>query len=92
MPCRKIKIVPSWKSFSIDGVVGKNFGSTVLGPQGQFLQKWNKIFVLACVLAVSLDPLLFYVPVIDDDNKCLDKDRKMEITAGVLRSFTDIFY
>lgn len=86
------RIKKSWKSYSIDGVVGKRFGSRVLDPQGPFLQKWNKIFVLACVIAVSLDPLFFYVPVIDDHNKCLAKDRKMEITASVLRSFTDIFY
>ncbi|KAA8533630.1 hypothetical protein F0562_030936 [Nyssa sinensis] len=30
--------------------------------------------------------------IIDDDKKCLDLDRKLEITASVLRSFTDIFY
>ncbi|XP_016433142.2 cyclic nucleotide-gated ion channel 1-like [Nicotiana tabacum] len=64
----------------------------MLDPQGPFLQKWNKIFVLSCVIAVSLDPLFFYIPVIDNDNKCLHLDRKMEITASVLRSITDIFY
>ncbi|KAK4571308.1 hypothetical protein RGQ29_029921 [Quercus rubra] len=41
---------------------------------------------------VSLDPLFFYVPVINDAMKCLDLDYKMEITAIILRSFTDIFY
>ncbi|KAJ6760281.1 CYCLIC NUCLEOTIDE-GATED ION CHANNEL 15-RELATED-RELATED [Salix purpurea] len=64
----------------------------ILDPQGPFLQRWNKIFVLSCVIAVSLDPLFFYVPVIDDKKKCLSLDSKMEITASVLRSFTDIFY
>ncbi|KAF9667380.1 hypothetical protein SADUNF_Sadunf15G0017000 [Salix dunnii] len=64
----------------------------MLDPQGPFLQRWNKIFVLSCVIAVSLDPLFFYVPVIDDKKKCLSLDSKMEITASVLRSFTDIFY
>ncbi|KAJ6387527.1 hypothetical protein OIU78_017280 [Salix suchowensis] len=64
----------------------------ILDPQGPFLQKWNKIFVLSCLIAVSLDPLFFYVPVIDDRKKCLSVDSKMEITASVLRSFTDIFY
>ncbi|KAK7282602.1 hypothetical protein RIF29_11514 [Crotalaria pallida] len=64
----------------------------ILDPQGQFLQKWNKIFVLSCLIAVSLDPLFFYVPVINDAKKCLSLDRKMEITATVLRSFSDIFY
>ncbi|KAL7003582.1 Cyclic nucleotide-gated ion channel 1 [Sarracenia purpurea var. burkii] len=64
----------------------------ILDPQGLFLQKWNKIFVLSCFLAVSLDPLFFYIPVVDDDKKCLGLDQKLAVTAIVLRSFTDIFY
>ncbi|XP_059634351.1 cyclic nucleotide-gated ion channel 1-like [Cornus florida] len=65
---------------------------SILNPQGSFLQTWNKIFVFACVLAVSLDPLFFYIPVIRGKDKCLDLDKKLQITACVLRSFTDIFY
>eukprot|EP00262_Sarcandra_glabra_P006509 TRINITY_DN1883_c0_g2_i1.p1 TRINITY_DN1883_c0_g2~~TRINITY_DN1883_c0_g2_i1.p1 ORF type:complete len:716 (-),score=82.12 TRINITY_DN1883_c0_g2_i1:223-2370(-) len=64
----------------------------ILDPQGTFLQKWNKIFVLSCVIAVSVDPLFFYIPIIDRNKKCLDLDHKLEITASVLRSFTDLFY
>nr|DAD36286.1 TPA_asm: hypothetical protein HUJ06_006926 [Nelumbo nucifera] len=64
----------------------------ILDPQGSFLQKWNKIFALSCVIAVSLDPLFFYIPVINSKKKCLGLDSNMEITASVLRSFTDIFY
>lgn len=56
----------------------------VLDPQGSFLQKWNKIFVLSCVIAVSIDPLFFYIPVINNNKKCLDLDHKLEITASVL--------
>ncbi|MBA0679839.1 hypothetical protein Goari_011585 [Gossypium aridum] len=80
----------SFKSCSFN----RGFGSSkkVLDPQGPFLQRWNKIFLLSCIIAVSIDPLFFYVPVINDDKKCLVLDEKMEITAGVLRSFTDIFY
>ncbi|KAG8094479.1 hypothetical protein GUJ93_ZPchr0012g20958 [Zizania palustris] len=63
-----------------------------LHPQGPFLQSWNKIFVLSCILAVSVDPLFFYIPVINDENTCWYLDRNLEITASVLRSFTDIFY
>ena len=88
------RIKKSLKSSSFNKFMSKGFGTgqKVLDPQGPFLQKWNKIFVLSCVIAVSLDPLFFYVPVIDDDKKCLGLDNKMEITASVLRSFTDIFY
>ncbi|XP_051138216.1 cyclic nucleotide-gated ion channel 1 [Andrographis paniculata] len=64
----------------------------ILDPQGSFLQKWNKIFVLSCVIAISLDPLFFYIPIINNDKKCLDLDRKMELAASILRSFTDLFY
>lgn len=84
----------SFKSLPYNRVLSGSFSSRkkILDPQGPFLQKWNKIFVLSCLIAVSLDPLFFYVPVIDDNNKCLSLDRKMEITATVLRSFSDIFY
>ncbi|CAL9093961.1 unnamed protein product [Musa acuminata var. zebrina] len=64
----------------------------VLDPQGPFLQRWNKIFVISCIVAVSVDPLFFYIPVIDGDNNCLYLDKKLEIAASVLRFFTDIFY
>lgn len=64
----------------------------VFDPQGQFLQRWNKIFVLACVISVSLDPLFFYVPVIDGTRRCLNIDHQLAITASILRSFTDVFY
>ncbi|KAL5744786.1 hypothetical protein ACOSP7_027658 [Xanthoceras sorbifolium] len=84
----------TWKSYSFNSFVNKGLGSgkKVLDPQGPFLQRWNKIFVLSCLIAVSLDPLFFYVPVINDVKKCLTLDNKMEATASVLRSFTDIFY
>lgn len=84
------KIRKSLKSYSFNSEVASR--KKILDPQGHFLQKWNKIFVLSCLIAVSLDPLFFYVPVIDDKKKCLSLDNTMEITASVLRSFTDIFY
>ncbi|XP_074563991.1 cyclic nucleotide-gated ion channel 1-like [Curcuma longa] len=66
--------------------------SKVLDPQGPFLQRWNKIFVISCILAVSVDPLFFYIPVIDGDNNCLYLQNNLEIAASILRFFTDIFY
>ncbi|KAK7385019.1 hypothetical protein VNO78_30726 [Psophocarpus tetragonolobus] len=84
----------SFKSFPYSSLLSRSFSSRkkILDPQGPFLQKWNKIFVLLCVIAVSLDPLFFYVPVIDDARKCLSLDTNMEITATVLRSFSDALY
>ncbi|KAL2558721.1 Cyclic nucleotide-gated ion channel 1 [Forsythia ovata] len=88
------KFTESVKSFSSRRFLTKDGESTkkILDPQGHFLQKWNKIFVLSCFIAVSLDPLFFYIPVINDDDKCLDLDKKLQFTVSILRSFTDIFY
>lgn len=64
----------------------------VLHPQEPFLQRWNKIFVISCVIAVSLDPLFFYIPLVDAEKMCLSLDTKLEIIACVLRSLTDLLY
>uniref|UniRef100_A0A7N0RBH2 Cyclic nucleotide-binding domain-containing protein n=1 Tax=Kalanchoe fedtschenkoi TaxID=63787 RepID=A0A7N0RBH2_KALFE len=45
-----------------------------------------------CVLAVSLDPLFFYIPVLDRQQNCLGLDRKMGVVACALRSIFDILY
>lgn len=66
----------------------------ILDPQGQFLQKANKIFMLVCVIAVSIDPLFFYIPWVNGNGqgKCLDVDGKIEAIACVLRTFIDVVY
>ncbi|XP_058740648.1 cyclic nucleotide-gated ion channel 1-like [Vicia villosa] len=66
--------------------------SKILDPQGPMLQKWNKIFVITCVMAISVDPLFFYIPVIVGKNKCVDLDEALQTTASVLRTFFDLFY
>ncbi|XVF80224.1 hypothetical protein PTKIN_Ptkin15bG0054000 [Pterospermum kingtungense] len=65
---------------------------TILNPQGEFLQTWNKWFLLSSVVALAVDPLFFYIPVIDGDRKCLTLDNTLEIIASVLRTLIDAFY
>ncbi|MCH91431.1 cyclic nucleotide-gated ion channel 1-like, partial [Trifolium medium] len=64
----------------------------ILDPKGPMLQTWNKIFVITCVMAVSVDPLFFYIPVIVGKDKCLHLDQPLQTTATVLRTFFDLFY
>ncbi|EES04859.2 cyclic nucleotide-gated ion channel 1 [Sorghum bicolor] len=70
----------------------KKSKTRVLDPQGPFLQRWNKIFVISCLFAVFVDPLFLYIPVIDGGKNCLYLDKKLETVASILRFFTDIFY
>ena len=60
--------------------------------QPKFLQRWNKIFALVCMVAVSLDPLFMYIPIINNKDKCLTMDNTLGTTAIVLRLFTDLIY
>ena len=65
---------------------------TILDPRKAFLKRWNVGFVLSCVIAISLDPLFFYLPVINEEKKCIRLDKKLWITAIVLQSFFNIIY
>ncbi|KAM5585031.1 cyclic nucleotide-gated ion channel 1 [Rosa sericea] len=64
----------------------------IVDPEGNFLPIWNKIFIITCVVAVSLDPLFFYIPIVNEDMKCLILDKNLKAIALASRSFTDRFY
>ncbi|ESQ37766.1 hypothetical protein EUTSA_v10028473mg [Eutrema salsugineum] len=64
----------------------------IINPQGSFLQNWNKIFLFASVIALAIDPLFFYIPIVDGEKHCLNLHSELEIAASVLRTFIDAFY
>ncbi|KAL4324391.1 hypothetical protein GQ457_11G016690 [Hibiscus cannabinus] len=64
----------------------------IFDPQDKFLLLCNKLFFISCILAVSVDPLFFYLPVINDSEKCLTIDKKLAVTATTLRTIIDVFY
>jgi cyclic nucleotide gated channel len=39
-----------------------------------------------------MDPLFFYLPIINADKKCVGEDEKLKIVAITLRSVTDFIY
>ncbi|MED6147540.1 putative cyclic nucleotide-gated ion channel 5 [Stylosanthes scabra] len=64
----------------------------IFDPQDKFLLLWNKLSLISCILAVSVDPLFFYLPVIDDQAHCVGIDRKLSVIATTLRTVIDAFY
>ncbi|XP_020588369.1 probable cyclic nucleotide-gated ion channel 5 [Phalaenopsis equestris] len=64
----------------------------IFDPQDQFLLRMNRLFVISCILAVSVDPLFFYLPVYDQDSNCLNIDRNLAYISTTLRTFIDSFY
>ncbi|CAL2252409.1 unnamed protein product [Prunus armeniaca] len=53
---------------------------------------WNKMIVISCVIAISLDPLFLYIPFIDEGKRCLGMDRRLWNVALILQSLTDITF
>ncbi|KAH0660935.1 hypothetical protein KY289_029683 [Solanum tuberosum] len=63
----------------------------ILDPRGHVIRKWNKIFLVSCLVSLFVDPLLFYLPVVNQDI-CIDIGVTLEIILTVIRSIADIFY
>ncbi|KAG2666710.1 hypothetical protein I3760_15G076300 [Carya illinoinensis] len=53
------------QSLNNDGVDSKEKKTTktFLDPEGQFLRIWRMIFAVLGMMAVSVDPLFFYLPI-----------------------------
>ncbi|GAY45527.1 hypothetical protein CUMW_090150 [Citrus unshiu] len=49
----------------------------------------NKECLLVNVIAMILDPLFFYILVLNDEKKCIHWDKTLGITATVIRSVLD---
>ncbi|XP_062007980.1 putative cyclic nucleotide-gated ion channel 8 [Rosa rugosa] len=64
----------------------------IFDPQDKSLLLWNRLFVIACIFAISIDPLFFYLPIFDQEQECLSIDRRVATTSLTMRSLIDVFY
>jgi cyclic nucleotide gated channel len=69
----------------------------VIDPRSKLFQQWYKVFVISCLVAIFVDPLFYYLPVVDGyqsagGGTCIKISRKLAISLTVLRSITDTFY
>ncbi|KAL5574461.1 hypothetical protein UlMin_016160 [Ulmus minor] len=65
---------------------------TIFDPQDKSLLLWNRLFVISCIFAVSVDPFFFYLPVFNHKSNCLGMDTKLAVTTTTLRTVIDVFY
>ena len=70
----------------------KTYILDILDPREKFLKRWRVGFVLLCMTAVAVDPLFFYLPMINQNKKCIGFDGRLWKTTLVLRSFFDIIH
>jgi len=70
-----------------------------LDPSSEVVVVWNRIFLVAALLAVFIDPLLFYFPsvvVVGGSGKpstsCMGRNLQLGATVTFLRTLADLFY
>ncbi|MCD7449457.1 Potassium voltage-gated channel sub H member 2 [Datura stramonium] len=64
----------------------------IFDPQDKSLLFWNRLLVISCILAVSIDPLFLYLPVFKDEGMCLHIDESLANIVNYMRTAIDFFY
>ncbi|KAJ1379564.1 RmlC-like jelly roll fold [Sesbania bispinosa] len=67
----------------------------VISPHAEAVQQWNRFFVIACLVAIFVDPLFFFMLSAIKDSKCIVIDSATSpttIAIVIFRSMTDVIY
>ncbi|GLU20692.1 hypothetical protein SLE2022_368780 [Rubroshorea leprosula] len=62
-----------------------------LDPGSSVVNKWNHIFLVSCIIALFLDPLYFFLPVIGGP-ACMGIDLGLGILVTFFRTVCDMFF
>ncbi|KAL2932454.1 putative cyclic nucleotide-gated ion channel 14 [Bienertia sinuspersici] len=77
---------------------GKNkeepWWNRTLDPSSEAVLSWNRIFLVACLVALFVDPLFFYLPEVDAENGsfCMARNVPLGAVVTFFRTFADAFY
>lgn len=63
----------------------------IMDPRGPGIRRWTKIFLVACLVSLFVDPLFFYLPEVWKD-VCIDIGIPLEVALTIVRSIADVFY
>ncbi|MQL85545.1 hypothetical protein Taro_018063 [Colocasia esculenta] len=67
----------------------------IFDPGSEIMLKWNRVFLLACLVALFVDPLYFYLPSMgqgNDNSSCIKLDEHLSIVVTLFRTIADLFY
>ncbi|XP_027348202.1 probable cyclic nucleotide-gated ion channel 20, chloroplastic [Abrus precatorius] len=67
----------------------------VISPHAKAVQQWNRVFVSACLVAVFVDPLFFFLLSAIKELKCIviePANSPITIAIVIFRSLTDFIY
>ncbi|KAK9682975.1 hypothetical protein RND81_10G110300 [Saponaria officinalis] len=68
--------------------------NATLDPSSETVLAWNRIFLIACLVALFVDPLFFYLPQVDirNNTSCLTRNIALGVPVTLFRTLADFFY
>ncbi|KAA8518745.1 hypothetical protein F0562_016481 [Nyssa sinensis] len=63
----------------------------ILDPRGPDITRWNKCFLVACLISLFIDPLFFYLPRPKAEG-CMGASMPLKVVLTVIRTGIDAFY
>ncbi|KAL5582527.1 hypothetical protein UlMin_014969 [Ulmus minor] len=63
----------------------------ILAPDSDLVAHWNHVFLIACLIALFVDPLYFYLSSVGGP-ACLSTDNHLAIIITFFRTVTDLFF
>ncbi|KAF5734190.1 Cyclic nucleotide-gated channel 16 [Tripterygium wilfordii] len=63
----------------------------ILDPGSEIVTKWNRIFLVTCLIALFVDPLYFFVPIIGG-RACMQIDFGLGVLVTFFRTMADLFF
>ncbi|KAJ8534475.1 hypothetical protein K7X08_016203 [Anisodus acutangulus] len=74
----------------LSNIIGLFFSrNKFIDPKAQWVQEWNRVFLLVCAIGLFVDPLFFYAISISESCMCLFVDGWFAVTVTVLRCMAD---
>ncbi|XVE61702.1 hypothetical protein DITRI_Ditri06bG0061000 [Diplodiscus trichospermus] len=94
MPQPRTKIGKTFHKKELSRVFSEDYEAvekTILDPRGPDINRWNKLFLVACLISLFIDPLFFYLPQAKK-GFCITVSLPLEIDLTVIRTVVDAFY
>ncbi|KAA0047259.1 putative cyclic nucleotide-gated ion channel 15 [Cucumis melo var. makuwa] len=64
----------------------------ILDPTLPILNKWNRVFLVASLVSLFVDPIFFFLPVVNAEDGCIQMSAELGVALTVVRSMADVFY
>ncbi|RDY01515.1 putative cyclic nucleotide-gated ion channel 20, chloroplastic, partial [Mucuna pruriens] len=69
-----------------------SFVSGVMNPHSKFIQQWNKVLAIFCLVAIFVDPLFFFLLYVRQDYNCIVINWRLTKALVIVRSMNDFIY